>query len=89
MAVSRRPTVANVSRARRTSPSGRADVPEAHADELALLESLEQGEPVHDARSNDINFLIGVFRFLGGLVDKLPTDFYDNCELDRVPRGLS
>jgi len=34
-------------------------------------------KPVADARSNDINFLIGVFRFFGSLVDKLPTDFYD------------
>src|SRR5690242_3366928 len=29
------------------------------------------------ARQNDINFLIWMFRFFGGLVDKLPTDFYD------------
>ena len=54
-----------------------ADVLADHADELALLESRENGKPVADARSNDINFLIGVFRFYGSLVDKLPTDFYD------------
>jgi acyl-CoA reductase-like NAD-dependent aldehyde dehydrogenase len=54
-----------------------ADVLADHADELALLESRENGKPVADARSNDINFLIGVFRFFGSLVDKLPTDFYD------------
>ena len=42
-----------------------------------MLESRENGNPVADARSNDINFLIGVFRFFGSLVDKLPTDFYD------------
>jgi acyl-CoA reductase-like NAD-dependent aldehyde dehydrogenase len=54
-----------------------ADVLEAHADELALLESRENGKPVQDARLNDVNFLIGVFRFFGSLVDKLPTDFYD------------
>jgi acyl-CoA reductase-like NAD-dependent aldehyde dehydrogenase len=54
-----------------------ADVLAEHADELALLESRENGKPVADARSNDINFLIGVFRFFGSLVDKLPTDFYD------------
>lgn len=54
-----------------------ADVLEAHADELALLESRENGKPVQDARSNDINFLTFIFRFFGSLVDKLPTDFYD------------
>ena len=54
-----------------------ADILAEHADELALLESRENGKPVADARSNDINFLIGVFRFFGSLVDKLPTDFYD------------
>jgi acyl-CoA reductase-like NAD-dependent aldehyde dehydrogenase len=54
-----------------------ADVLEAHADELARLESRENGKPVQDAMQNDINFLIGIFRFFGSLVDKLPTDFYD------------
>ena len=54
-----------------------ADVLEQHADELALLESRENGKPVQDARQNDINFLIAIFRFFGSLADKLPTDFYD------------
>jgi acyl-CoA reductase-like NAD-dependent aldehyde dehydrogenase len=54
-----------------------ADVLEEHADELALLESRENGKPVQDARQNDINFLIAIFRFFGSLADKLPTDFYD------------
>jgi acyl-CoA reductase-like NAD-dependent aldehyde dehydrogenase len=31
-----------------------ADVLEAHADELALLESRENGKPVADERSNDV-----------------------------------
>ena len=42
---------------------------EAQADELAVLESRENGKPVADARLNDINFLIDVFRFLGSLID--------------------
>ena len=54
-----------------------ADVLEAHADELALLLSSENGKPVLDARQNDINFLTFIFRFFGSLIDKLPTDFYD------------
>jgi acyl-CoA reductase-like NAD-dependent aldehyde dehydrogenase len=54
-----------------------ADVLEAHADELAALESRENGKPLADARLFDINFLLGVFRFFGSLVDKLPSEFYD------------
>ena len=54
-----------------------ADLLAEHADELALLESRENGKPVQDARVNDINFLIFIFRFFGSLIDKLPTDYYD------------
>ncbi|WP_063838342.1 aldehyde dehydrogenase family protein [Saccharothrix sp. ST-888] len=54
-----------------------ADVLAAHADELAALESLENGKPVGDARMFDVGFLIDVFRFFGSLVDKLPGEFYD------------
>jgi delta 1-pyrroline-5-carboxylate dehydrogenase len=53
------------------------DVMEAHADELAKLVSRENGKPVGDARQFDISFLIGSFRFFGGLIDKLPNEFYD------------
>jgi acyl-CoA reductase-like NAD-dependent aldehyde dehydrogenase len=53
------------------------DVMEAHADELAKLVSRENGKPVSDARQFDISFLIGSFRFFGGLIDKLPNEFYD------------
>lgn len=58
-----------------------ADVLEAHADELAELDSRENGKPVADARLFDVNFLIGVFRFFGGLVDKLPSEFYDKGDI--------
>ncbi len=55
-----------------------ADVLEEHGNELADLLSLENGKPVIDARENDIRFLIGVFRFFGSIVDKLPSgDFHD------------
>jgi acyl-CoA reductase-like NAD-dependent aldehyde dehydrogenase len=55
-----------------------ATVLEAHANELADLLSLENGKPVADARENDVRFLIGVFRFFGSIVDKLPSgDFHD------------
>src|ERR1700756_281767 len=52
-----------------------ADVIEQHADELAEIESLENGKPVTDARIMDINFLIGVFRYFGNIVDKVPGAF--------------
>ncbi len=55
-----------------------ADALEEHADELADLLSLENGKPVVDARENDVRFLIGVFRFFGSIIDKLPSgDFHD------------
>jgi len=55
-----------------------ADLLHEHANELADLLSLENGKPVADARENDIRFLIGVFRFFGSMVDKLPSgDFHD------------
>ncbi len=55
-----------------------ADVLQKHADELAGLLSLENGKPLADARQNDVEFLIGVFRFFGSIVDKLPAgDFFD------------
>ena len=55
-----------------------ADLLEDHADELAELESFENGKPVAEARTRDVAFLIGAFRFYGSLVDKLPNDFHDH-----------
>lgn len=54
-----------------------AEVLASHADELAELESRENGKPVADARRHDIGFLIGAFRFFGSVADKLPGEFYD------------
>ncbi|MBC7769367.1 MAG: aldehyde dehydrogenase [Phycisphaerales bacterium] len=54
-----------------------ADVLEQHGDELAALESLENGKPIADAKAQDIRFLVDVFRFFGALADKLPSEFYD------------
>ncbi len=55
-----------------------ADLLATHADELAELVSRENGKPVADARLHDVGFLIGVFRFFGSLVDKMPGEFYDS-----------
>ena len=54
-----------------------AEVLAAHADELAELESRENGKPVADARLHDLGFLIGAFQFFGSLAGKLPGEFYD------------
>jgi acyl-CoA reductase-like NAD-dependent aldehyde dehydrogenase len=69
---------------RRRAPAERAalllrcaDVLEAHADEIAALESLENGKPVGDARLHDLGFLIGVFRFFGSVADKVPGEFHE------------
>ena len=50
---------------------------EKHLDDLAVLLCLENGKPVAAARTYDLNFLTGVFRYYAGLVDKLPGELYD------------
>jgi acyl-CoA reductase-like NAD-dependent aldehyde dehydrogenase len=62
-----------------------ADVLAAHADELAELESRENGKPVADARLHDLGFLIGVFRFFGSLADKVPGEFHDSGSISTYP----
>ena len=54
-----------------------ADLLAEHAEELAHLLSKENGKPVSQARSADITSLLGTFRYFGSLVDKLPSEFYD------------
>jgi phenylacetaldehyde dehydrogenase len=47
------------------------DVLEAHADELAELESLDNGKPVRDARSVDLPFGSELLRYMGGWATKI------------------
>lgn len=54
-----------------------AEILEQHADELAAIETHENGKPLIDARTNDVGFLIGVFWFFAGVIDKTPNEFYD------------
>lgn len=49
-----------------------------HADEIARLTSLENGKPVADARSGDVESLIRSFRYFGSLVGKQPGEFSDH-----------
>jgi len=48
-----------------------ADLLEKHADELAELESIDNGKPVIEARHIDVAGTIGVFRYYAGWTDKL------------------
>lgn len=54
-----------------------ARVIRAHADELALLETLEMGKPFAQARQFDLRFCADSFEFYGGLADKVPGDAFD------------
>src|SRR4029078_3066649 len=48
-----------------------ADALEARADELARLETLDNGKPVREARMFDIEGAIECFRYYAGWADKL------------------
>lgn len=70
-----------------------ADALETHKEELAQILCLENGKPFTDALAYDIGFVIGVFRFFGSLVDKLPTNFHDRGTMYvseiREPKGVT
>jgi aldehyde dehydrogenase (NAD+)/betaine-aldehyde dehydrogenase len=48
-----------------------ADSIEAHADELAELESRDTGHPIRDTRRLDVARTAATFRYFGGMADKL------------------
>jgi aldehyde dehydrogenase (NAD+) len=48
-----------------------ADLIEKHADELAQLESLDNGKPAHIARAADLNLTIACYRYYAGWSDKI------------------
>jgi len=48
-----------------------ADLIEQHADELATLESLDNGKPAHVARTADLPLVIGCYRYYAGWADKI------------------
>jgi acyl-CoA reductase-like NAD-dependent aldehyde dehydrogenase len=70
-----------------------ADALANHQEELAEILCLENGKPYLDALSFDIKFVIGVFRFFGSLIDKLPTNFHDRGTMYvsevREPKGVT
>jgi len=47
-----------------------ADAIEAHAEELIMLEAMDTGHPVRDARKLDVPRTARCFRYFGGMADK-------------------
>jgi gamma-glutamyl-gamma-aminobutyraldehyde dehydrogenase len=48
-----------------------ADALEAHAEELAVLETLDSGKPISDTRAIDVPLTINTLRYYGEAVDKI------------------
>jgi phenylacetaldehyde dehydrogenase len=48
-----------------------ADLIEAHADELAMLEALDGGKPIALAKPVDVMATVGAFRYYAGWADKI------------------
>ena len=48
-----------------------ADLIEKHADELARLESLDNGKPLRDAKAADLPLTIACYRYYAGWTDKI------------------
>eukprot|EP00992_Anisonema_acinus_P014898 TRINITY_DN9513_c0_g1_i2.p1 TRINITY_DN9513_c0_g1~~TRINITY_DN9513_c0_g1_i2.p1 ORF type:complete len:491 (+),score=116.74 TRINITY_DN9513_c0_g1_i2:66-1538(+) len=66
---------------------------EAHADDIAHLESLDNGKPLKDARAVDVPMLIETFRFYASFADKLEgatyeTEWNDMSFTRREPIGV-
>jgi len=58
------------SRARKAKMLALADLIEKHADELALLETLDTGKPIGDARAVDVPLALGTLRYYAEAIDK-------------------
>jgi acyl-CoA reductase-like NAD-dependent aldehyde dehydrogenase len=54
-----------------------ADVLNEHKEEFARILCMENGKPYQDALMFDCTFLVKSFQYFGSLVDKLPSEFYD------------
>lgn len=51
-----------------------ADLMEQHADELAAIETLDNGKPIRDSRGADIPLAIDCIRYYAGWADKIQGD---------------
>src|SRR5215469_8781033 len=70
-----------------------ADLIEKHADELARLESLDNGKPVKIAKVVDVAATVGCFRYFAGWADKIqgktiPIDGDFFCYTRHEPVGV-
>lgn len=72
-----------------------AELIETHAEELAALETLDNGKPIMETRNADIPMVVGAFRYYAGWADKitgetLPVDRPDEyfCYTRREPVGV-
>jgi aldehyde dehydrogenase (NAD+) len=70
-----------------------ADLIEQHADELARLESMDNGKPVSVARAVDVAATVGCFRYFAGWADKvqgktIPIDGNYFCYTRHEPVGV-
>src|SRR5580704_11421600 len=70
-----------------------ADLIEKHGDELAALESLDNGKPVSVAKAVDVAATVGCFRYFAGWADKIhgktiPIDGAYFCYTRHEPVGV-
>jgi aldehyde dehydrogenase (NAD+) len=70
-----------------------ADLIEQHGDELARLESMDNGKPVSVARAVDVAATVGCFRYFAGWADKvqgktIPIDGNYFCYTRHEPVGV-
>jgi aldehyde dehydrogenase (NAD+) len=70
-----------------------ADLIERHGDELAMLESLDNGKPVTVAKAVDVAATVGCFRYFAGWADKvhgktIPIDGDYFCYTRHEPVGV-
>jgi aldehyde dehydrogenase (NAD+) len=70
-----------------------ADLIEQHADELARLESMDNGKPVSVAKAVDVAATVGCFRYFAGWADKvqgktIPIDGDYFCYTRHEPVGV-
>ncbi len=51
-----------------------ADLVERHAEDLAALETLDNGKPISEVRAGDLPLVVQCFRYFAGLADKVHGD---------------
>ncbi|QDU63604.1 NAD/NADP-dependent betaine aldehyde dehydrogenase [Planctomycetes bacterium Pan216] len=71
-----------------------ADLIEENIDELAALETLDNGKPIAESRHGDLPFVIDVFRYFAGWADKIhgntvPIRGNHFCYTKREPVGVA